>query len=40
MEEHWKAGYDDMIRTLGHPEVLQRPQGPDGVVTFDLAVPT
>ena len=25
MEEHWKSGYDDMIRTLRHPEVLQRP---------------
>ena len=37
MEEHWKAGYDDMLRTLRHPEVLQRPQSPDGVFTFDLA---
>jgi NTE family protein len=37
MEEHWKAGYDDMIRTLRHPEVLQRPTSPDGVFTFDLA---
>jgi NTE family protein len=23
---------------LRHPEVLQRPQGADGVFTFDLAV--
>ena len=37
MEEHWKTGYDDMIRTLHHPEVLQRPQSADGVFTFDLA---
>lgn len=37
MEEHWKSGYDDMIRTLRHPEVLQRPQSADGVFTFDLA---
>ncbi len=37
MEEHWKSGYDDMLRTLRHPEVLQRPQSPDGVFTFDLA---
>jgi NTE family protein len=36
MEEHWKAGYSDMERTLRHPEVLQRPQSPDGVFTFDL----
>ena len=36
MEEHWATGYDDMARTLAHPEVLQRPQSPDGVFTFDL----
>jgi NTE family protein len=36
MEEHWKTGYSDMKRTLHHPEVLQRPQSPDGVFTFDL----
>ena len=36
MEEHWKAGYSDMVRTLRNPEVLQRPQSPDGVFTFDL----
>ncbi|MDP1837826.1 MAG: patatin-like phospholipase family protein [Reyranella sp.] len=37
MEEHWKTGYDDMVKTLRHPEVLQRPQSADGVFTFDLA---
>ncbi len=36
MEEYWKSGYSDMERTLRHPEVLQRPQSPDGVFTFDL----
>jgi NTE family protein len=36
MEEHWKTGYSDMERTLHHPEVLQRPQSPDGVFVFDL----
>ncbi|MGH6624060.1 MAG: patatin-like phospholipase family protein [Burkholderiaceae bacterium] len=36
MEEHWKAGYDDAINTLRHPEVRQRPDTPDGVRTFDL----
>jgi NTE family protein len=35
MEEHWKSGYNDAVRTLEHPEVLQRPKGPDGVFTFD-----
>ena len=38
MEEHWRSGYNDAVRTLRHPEVLQRPQGMDGVFTFDLAV--
>ena len=38
MEEHWQAGYDDAVRTLRHPEVLQRPASVDGVFTFDLAV--
>jgi NTE family protein len=37
MEEHWKSGYSDAIRTLHHPEVLQAPESPDGVFTFDLA---
>jgi NTE family protein len=38
MEEHWRSGYNDAVRTLRHPEVLQRPRGIDGVFTFDLAV--
>jgi len=38
MEEHWRAGYNDAVRTLRHPEVLQPPQGMDRVFTFDLAV--
>jgi NTE family protein len=37
MEEHWTSGYNDAVRTLRHPEVLQRPNGRDGVFTFDLA---
>jgi len=37
MEEHWRSGYNDAVRTLRHPEVLQRPNGQDGVFTFDLA---
>jgi len=36
MEEHWKTGYSDMVRTLRHSEVLERPKSPDGVFTFDL----
>ena len=38
MEEHWRSGYHDAVRTLRHPEVLERPNGSDGVFTFDLAV--
>jgi NTE family protein len=37
MEEHWRAGYYDTVRTLRHPEVLQRPTSLDGVCTFDRA---
>lgn len=37
MEEHWRSGYNDAVRTLRHPEVLQRPENHDGVFTFDLA---
>jgi NTE family protein len=37
MEEHWTSGYNDAVRTLRYPEVLQRPNGRDGVFTFDLA---
>jgi NTE family protein len=36
MEEHWQAGYDDAVRTLIHPEVLQRPDKLEGVRTFDF----
>ena len=38
MEEHWRAGYYDAVRTLRHPEVVRRPSNDDGVLTFDLAV--
>jgi NTE family protein len=37
MEDHWSAGRDDTIRTLRHPEVLERPTTADGVFTFDVA---
>ena len=36
MREHWRAGYYDAVRTLRHPEVLQRPINHEGVFTFDL----
>ena len=37
MDDHWRAGYHDTVRTLRHPEVLQRPTDRAGVFTFDLA---
>jgi NTE family protein len=38
MTDHWNAGYKDAIRTLRHPEALQRPTDIGGVSTFDVAV--
>ncbi len=37
MEEHWRAGYDDVDRALSHPEVMERPDKTEGVRTFDWA---
>ena len=37
MEDHWRAGRHDTVRTLRHPRVLDRPTNPEGVVIFDLA---
>jgi NTE family protein len=37
MQEHWRAGYHDAVRTLRHPQVLERPTSLEGVFTFDLA---
>jgi NTE family protein len=36
MEEHWQAGCHAAVRTLRHPEVLERPTNREGVFTFDL----
>jgi NTE family protein len=36
MEEHWRAGYHDTLRTLRHSEVLVRPDNIEGVLMFDL----
>jgi NTE family protein len=36
MEEHWKTGYYDTVRTLRHKEILERPVG-ESVYTFDVA---
>lgn len=36
MEDHWAAGYDDTVKTLSNPKVLQRPTNPEGLQVFDL----
>jgi NTE family protein len=36
MEEHWRTGYHDAVRTLRHQGVLERPNNLEGVSTFDL----
>lgn len=36
MEEHWRAGYNDAVRSLRHPEIFERPRTTDGVMTFDF----
>ena len=35
MQEHWRAGYTDAVRSLSHPEIMQRPDKAEGVRTFD-----
>src|SRR6516225_11925178 len=35
MEDHWRAGYQDAVRTLRQPEVLERPKSRDGIFVFD-----
>ncbi|MBS7698818.1 MULTISPECIES: patatin-like phospholipase family protein [unclassified Chelatococcus] len=37
MEEHWRAGYHDAVRSLRHEEIYQRPTNIEGVMTFDCA---
>ena len=37
MVEHWKAGCNDTVRTLRHPQVLQRPTNAEGFSAYDLS---
>jgi NTE family protein len=39
MRDHWNAGHRDAVRTLRHPEVLERPKNSDGIAIFDIATP-
>jgi NTE family protein len=36
MEEHWRAGYRDAVKTLAQPQVLRRPASPSAVHVFDF----
>lgn len=40
VDEHWKVGYEDAVRTLRHPEAVSRPdvEAAEGVAAFDVAV--
>jgi NTE family protein len=38
MAEHWRSGFDDAMRALGHSEVLERAGNGDEVTIFDFAV--
>lgn len=37
MKEHWKAGYNDTVRSLRHKDILKRPECPEGIKTYDVA---
>jgi NTE family protein len=37
MEEHWKAGYNDTVRSLRHKDILKRPDCREGIKTYDVA---
>jgi len=36
VEEHWKAGHDDVVRTLNHPDWQSRTRPTNGIRVFDL----
>jgi NTE family protein len=36
VEEHWKAGHDDVVRTLNHPDWQSRTRPTSGIRVFDL----
>src|SRR5215470_5355388 len=36
MEEHWRAGYSDAIKSLSHREIFEPPDRLEGVRTFDF----
>ncbi len=39
MDDHWRAGHADAVKTLSHPEVLTRPTQAHGVEVYDFTTP-
>ena len=37
MEAHWESGYNDTVKTLSHPEVLEPPDKRIGLAVFDFS---
>jgi NTE family protein len=37
MEEHWKSGYNDTVRSLRHPEIFRKSETGAGMTTFDYS---
>jgi NTE family protein len=36
MEDHWRAGYEDALKTLSHKRIFTRPDRRDGYFSFDF----
>lgn len=37
MEDHWKAGYNDTVRSLRHKSILKRPDCSEGIKIYDVS---
>ena len=39
MEQHWRAGHRDAVKSLSHPEVLELPSRAEGIQVYDFTTP-
>jgi NTE family protein len=39
MEQHWRAGHGDAVKSLSHPEVLKLPSRAEGIQVYDFTTP-
>lgn len=39
MTDHWRAGYDDAVRTLRHKEIFEPPKDQQSFQSFDFSLP-